>query len=153
MSSHTQSVQNNKFAKYCLCCETLFSTSWYYYVWWSSSGMPKVLKITSIQFLWNISRQKSLKSRVRWSSLTYIYHHDFHMLLDYHFMLLYWWFGGANYLLLVLLFTSWLKWRKKVRTPFWGFGKLLKKERWQGTQRHIQNPVKHIRQSIHEWTK
>ena len=94
--------------------------------------MPKVLKITSMQFLWNISRQKSLKSRVRWSSLTYIYHQDFHMLLDYHFMLLYWWFGEANYLPLVLLFTSWLKWRKKVRTPFWGFGKLLKKKGGRG---------------------
>ena len=35
-----------------------FSTSWYYHIWWDWSCVPKVLKITSMQYLCNISRNK-----------------------------------------------------------------------------------------------
>ena len=34
-----------------------FSINWCYHFWWAWSGMPKILKISSMQCLYNISRQ------------------------------------------------------------------------------------------------
>ena len=33
------------------------SINWYYHFWWVQLGIPKVLRITSMQFLYNISRK------------------------------------------------------------------------------------------------
>ena len=35
-----------------------FSTSWYYHYWWVWSSIFKVLKVTSLQYLYNISKKK-----------------------------------------------------------------------------------------------
>ena len=67
-----QITQNNKFAKYlqylekevkdkvdflCRCYPSQLSINWYYHFWWVWSGMPKVLKITRMQCLSNISKK------------------------------------------------------------------------------------------------
>ena len=36
----------------------MFPTNWYYDFWWGWSSIPKVLKIASLQCLYNISRKK-----------------------------------------------------------------------------------------------
>ena len=70
IASHTESTQN-KLAKSLLYLkkegrdefvfffeQIMFSTSWYYHIWWVLPGMCEVLKITSMWCLCNISRKK-----------------------------------------------------------------------------------------------
>ena len=70
VSRHAQITQNDKFAKSLwylkkevrdevefLCKWAKFSTNWCYHVWWAWSGIPKVLKIKSMQYLCNPSRK------------------------------------------------------------------------------------------------
>ena len=38
-----------------------FPTSWYYHYWWAWSSILKVLKLTSLQYLYNISKKKLVK--------------------------------------------------------------------------------------------
>ena len=35
-----------------------FSTRWYYHYWWTWSSILKVFKVTSLQYLYNISKKK-----------------------------------------------------------------------------------------------
>ena len=35
-----------------------FPARWYYHVWWAWSSILKVLKVTSLQYLYNISKKK-----------------------------------------------------------------------------------------------
>ena len=37
---------------------TQFPTSWYYHYWWAWSSFLTVLKVTSLQYLYNISKKK-----------------------------------------------------------------------------------------------
>ena len=38
--------------------KNIISTWWYYCLWWAWPGMAKVLKITSLQYLWNIFKKR-----------------------------------------------------------------------------------------------
>ena len=71
IATHAQITQNNKFAKSLwyfkkelrnevefLCrWASKFSINWCYHFWWVWPGMPKALKLTSMQYLYNISRK------------------------------------------------------------------------------------------------
>ena len=69
MARHAQITQNNKFAKswrkdevrnevefLCIWTST-FSINWRYQFWWAWPGIPKVVKITNMQNLCDISRK------------------------------------------------------------------------------------------------
>ena len=75
MVEHSQSSQNSKFAvslqyfkevrdevSYKLISilwALKFSRKWYYHYWWVWTSILKVLKVTSLQYLYNISKKES----------------------------------------------------------------------------------------------
>ena len=71
MARHAQITQNNKFGisfwylkkkvrvevEFLCRWASKFSTNWCNHCWWAWPGMPKILKITSMQYLCNISKK------------------------------------------------------------------------------------------------
>ena len=64
MDKHSQNFRNRKFAtplQYQYIYNTWpsnFPKWWYYHYWWAWSSILKLLKVTSLQYLYNISKKK-----------------------------------------------------------------------------------------------